>query len=79
MCFIILELQETVLMQHLQFLIKRLKLGLHLLKQKIYGQSKNTPNYPKNFAFFTLTKADKTLIKRPKNLKNYFFIFLAPI
>ena len=34
---------------------------------------------PKNFAFFTLTKAHKTLIKQPKNSKNYFFIFWGPI
>ena len=43
--------------------------------KKCMADQKTLQIPPKNFAFFTLTKAHKTLIKQPKNSKNYFFIF----
>ena len=43
--------------------------------KKIMANQKTLLILQKNFAFFTLTKVHKTLIKPPKNSKKFFFIF----
>ena len=45
--------------------------------KKIMAYQKTLIILQKNFAFFTLTKVHKTLIKRPKNSKNFTGSFQA--